>query len=401
MEIGWRGHPKARRRLTPQLRAAIRRSRRLPLIEAAVAQATDAVVITTAELDPPGPRIVYTNPSFSAMTGYAADELLGRSPRLLHGPATDRAVLDQVRSALEHGRTFQGEVINYRKDGQAYRVRWHMAPIRNSAGAPTHWVAIQRDISAETAAAAERVALFECAQEALRLRDDFLSVIAHELRTPITALRGYTELLRGAASGERPLHELARFGTLVAQQTERLTAVITELLDGERIYAGTLPLAQQPVDLVALSLEVAEAFRTVLPPTHTLRVEVPPAALLTVGDELRLRHVIEELLANALAFSPQGGTITVTLSRQGELIELAVQDMGIGIPEAAVPRVWERFYRASNVDQLRLPGLGVGLFSVHEIVRRHGGSVDVHSRQGVGSTVRVRLPIQPPAGRGA
>ncbi len=122
----------------------------LRLLQAAVDQSFDAVVITTAELDSPGPEIVYANPSFLRMTGYTMEELRGESPRILQGKATSRSTLDRLRAALEAGERFSARTVNYRKDGSPYNVEWSISPVRDESGRVTHFVSVQRDITAES-----------------------------------------------------------------------------------------------------------------------------------------------------------------------------------------------------------------------------------------------------------
>ncbi|MFP4251154.1 MAG: sensor domain-containing diguanylate cyclase [Guyparkeria sp.] len=122
----------------------------LRLLQAAVEQSFDAVIITTAELDRPGPEIVYANPAFLAMTGYRLDEVLGETPRLFQGEATHRPMLARLRAALSAGERFAAQTVNYRKDGSAYDVEWSISPVRDEAGRVTHFVSIQRDITLET-----------------------------------------------------------------------------------------------------------------------------------------------------------------------------------------------------------------------------------------------------------
>jgi PAS domain S-box-containing protein len=124
----------------------------LEVFKAAVEAAGEAILITSAELDEPGPRIEYANPAFTRMTGYEAHEVLGRSPRMLQGPGTDRAVLDRLRASLEAGEPAQGEALNYRKDGTAYTVEWLITPVRDAEGRIARWVSAQRDITERRAA---------------------------------------------------------------------------------------------------------------------------------------------------------------------------------------------------------------------------------------------------------
>ena len=119
----------------------------LRLLQAAVEATGEAILITTADLDEPGPTIVYANPAFTRLTGYAAEEALGRSPRFLQGPGTDRAALDRTRASLAAGEAFRGEVLNYRADGSTYWIEWLITPVRSVDGRVTHWVAAQRDVT--------------------------------------------------------------------------------------------------------------------------------------------------------------------------------------------------------------------------------------------------------------
>lgn len=117
------------------------------LLQAAVEATGEAILITTSDLDEPGPVIVYANPAFTKLSGYDATEAVGRSPRFLQGPGTDRTALDRTRAALEAGEAFQGEAVNYRKDGTTYRVEWLITPVRAGDGRITHWVSAQRDVT--------------------------------------------------------------------------------------------------------------------------------------------------------------------------------------------------------------------------------------------------------------
>ncbi|GJD49765.1 Blue-light-activated histidine kinase [Methylobacterium crusticola] len=124
----------------------------LEVLFAAVEASGEAILITSAELDEPGPRIEYANPAFTRMAGYAASEILGRTPRLLQGPGTDRAVLDRMRRSLEAGEPFQGEAMNYRKDGSTYVVEWLITPVRDAQGRTVRWISAQRDVTERRAA---------------------------------------------------------------------------------------------------------------------------------------------------------------------------------------------------------------------------------------------------------
>ena len=136
--------------------------RELGLLRAAVEAVGEAIVITGPDLDPPGPRIEYVNAGFTRMTGYTADEVVGRTPRILQGAGTDRAVLDRMRGAMEAGRPFRGEAVNYRKDGTEFAIEWLITPVLDGQGRVAHWVSAQRDVTErKRAAARQRLLLAE------------------------------------------------------------------------------------------------------------------------------------------------------------------------------------------------------------------------------------------------
>lgn len=140
------------------------------IIRAALDASTDAVLITTAELDPPGPQIIYVNPAFEKMTGYTAEEVIGQTPRILQGPKTERAVLDRLRKDLSEGRPFYGDTINYRKDGTAFHLEWRIGPIQNVAGQIEYYIAVQRDVTEQRREAEQLKDQVEQLREALEQR---------------------------------------------------------------------------------------------------------------------------------------------------------------------------------------------------------------------------------------
>jgi diguanylate cyclase (GGDEF)-like protein/PAS domain S-box-containing protein len=144
------------RALQRDIEARIRTEEKLRLLNSAVMQSKEAILITDAQLDLPGPRIVFANPAFTRLTGYGTEEVIGKTPRILQGPRTDRQVIDRLRRQLARGEVFDGEAVNYRKDGSAYDQEWQIAPIRDADGAVTHFVALQRDITERKRAADEQ-----------------------------------------------------------------------------------------------------------------------------------------------------------------------------------------------------------------------------------------------------
>ncbi len=234
------------------------------------------------------------------------------------------------------------------------------------------------------------------AEAALVLRDEFISIAAHELKTPVTSMVGYTQLLtsrmqRGEMTSERSQRALQ----VIGEQGIRLAQLITSLLDISRLQVGQFKLDCRTFDVCGLVRRVVAELVPVLE-QHTLVAQLPDVAIMIMGDDLRLEQVLQNLLQNAIKYSPYGGRITLGVERAGASVVIAVSDQGLGIPADAAAQLFERFYRASNMDHWRISGLGLGLYIVKEIVDRHGGTVEVQSVEGQGSTFTLRLPITPP-----
>jgi PAS domain S-box-containing protein len=255
-------------------------------------------------------------------------------------------------------------------------------------------------LARQCAQALERARLYEAeqaaraeAQEAVQLRDAFFSVATHELRTPLTTLLGQAQLLQrrlrgGRGSEERDQRSLA---TIVAQ-AQRLNQQITELLDLARLAQGQFSVDRAPLDMCALARQIVETVQPNLE-RHTVLYEDEGVALIVLGDAARLEQVLQNLLQNAIKYSPEGGPVTVRVARNDDDVQVSVSDRGMGIPQPALPHLFERFYRADHRRAQGIGGLGVGLYVVKEIVTLHGGTVGVESSEGVGSTFTIRLPL--------
>lgn len=253
-------------------------------------------------------------------------------------------------------------------------------------------IALAQGLAQRAALAVDNARLYEAAQAAVLVRDRFLALAAHELRTPLTAALGNVQLLarRLAQLGlddERALRKT----TLVEAQLRRLADLIALLLDVSHLEAGQLSIQRAPCDLCALARRVIELAEGTTD-QHTLRCETPAEPVVVLGDLVRLEQVVDNLLQNAVKYSPNGGTITLRVGRRQAHALLAVVDQGVGIPAEALPRVYERFYRVPHPELSAVSGMGIGLYVVREIVALHGGSVEVQSAEGAGSTFTIVLP---------
>jgi len=254
-------------------------------------------------------------------------------------------------------------------------------------------VALAEELVRRAALAIDNARLYREAQAAIQVRNQFLSIAAHELKNPLTSLLGQTHLLQRRLSRNGNLSERdLRALQVIANQSQRLNTMIGTMLDISRIETGQLQIMRAPVDLCALARQVVDEVQPMLE-QHTVVCVTPEAALIIEGDDNRLYQVLQNLIGNAIKYSPVGGSITVCVEQRGAQACVSIRDQGIGIPADMLMHVFQRFYRAANVEAHQIKGMGIGLYVVQEIVSLHGGDVTVESQEGAGSTFTVCLPL--------
>jgi signal transduction histidine kinase len=228
-------------------------------------------------------------------------------------------------------------------------------------------------------------------QEGERLKDEFFALVSHELRTPLTSIIGYLELV---LDDEDELSaDARRFLEVVDRNAKRLLRLVGDMLFVAQVEAGRLSLESEPVDLDTVTAEAVEAAQ---PAAERGGVRLTLTAGGTVrplsGDRDRLGQMLDNLISNALKFTPEGGRVEVVLRNAGDHAALEISDTGMGIPDAEQQQLFERFFRASSATSRAVPGAGLGLAIVKTIVEAHGGTVGLTSREGEGTTVRLELP---------
>jgi signal transduction histidine kinase len=225
------------------------------------------------------------------------------------------------------------------------------------------------------------------------VRDTLLAIASHELKNPLTSLLGNAQMLQRRLAGKGSLSARDEQAlSVIVDQARRMSTLIEALLDSARLESGQVQLEHLPLGLTALTERVVAEIQPTLA-QHTLALISQGESLMIAGDDLRLTQALHNLIGNAIKYSPQGGTITVRLERRDQTACVSVTDEGIGIPAAALPHLFERFYRAENVNGTPTGGLGIGLYVVKEVVDRHGGTVAVESTEGQGSTFTICLPL--------
>jgi len=310
---------------------------------------------------------VYTGLSFDQSTGMGWKEVLY--------PEEAEGIIRQWQDAVTGQKAFTAEYRLRREDGA---FRWHIVrnvPLFDDDGVLSGWFGSATDIH-------ELKALQQ-------QKEDFIGIASHELKTPVTSLRVYTEMLQEKfeAAGNR---EYAGFMVKMNVQVDRLTDLIRDLLDTTRITDGQLPLNLGPFDLNDLINERVEEIQR-LSARHQLQFNPDGAGVIT-ADRERISQVLTNLLSNAVKYSPQGGNVVISTGSTPDAVTVTVADSGIGIPEQAQAHIFDRFYRVHSAQTQTYPGLGLGLYISSEIVRRHGGKIGVASREGAGATFRFSIP---------
>ena len=234
------------------------------------------------------------------------------------------------------------------------------------------------------------------AREFARLKDEFVGLISHELRTPLSSILGYLELMRD--DDESPLsEEQLQYLGVAERNAHRLLRLVGDLLFTAQVESGRFPIDIKDAELrsvVAASVESANPVASNA--GVTLVSDVPDAPVLVRGDPVRLGQAVDNLVSNALKFTPSGGTVTVSLAREGDEAVIAVTDTGIGIPAVELSQLSQRFFRASTATRNAVPGVGLGLTITKAIVTAHGGRLDIQSEEGVGTSISLRLPVETP-----
>ncbi len=312
---------------------------------------------------------------FNPMPVYASEEIVGKTDADLMEPEEAAYISTLKRRVLETGESYH-EVIKATGIAGVRYFELFIEPWHNRNGQVIGVTGTSRDVTEQV--------------ELEQRKDNFISIASHELRTPITVLKGFTQILMRKLNQQGVEQSLAMLQKIDAQ-TRRLVKLIDELLDASKIQAGRLEYEAEPVDLDSLVHETTEVLQP-SSPTHILRVSGKTDAII-LGDKDRLGQVLTNLITNAIKYSPQASSVDILLSSSEKAAIVRVRDYGVGIAPIHQQHVFDRFYRAHDASDKTFRGLGMGLYIAHEIVKRHGGNLTVESEEGKGSTFTLSLPL--------
>ncbi len=336
----------------------------------------------------PDGRVATWNRGAERIKGYRAEEIVGRHFSAFYTPddVSSGKCEFELAVAAHEGR-FEDEAWRVRKDGTRFWANVVITAVHDHEGRLVGFAKITRDLTERKKAEEARLRLAQ-AQEALRLRDEFLLIAAHELRTPLTALLLQLQGLERAARDEdRPNAE--RLGRAVGS-SRRLAALVDLLFDVSRFATGHVTLDRRPVDLAEITRQLVVELHDSARQAGCALELVVEGPVLGVWDRLRLEGAITNLITNALRYGG-GGPVEIAVETRNGAAELSVTDQGPGVSEADLPRIFDRFERAAPADHHG--GLGLGLYLVREVAVAHGGSIRAERRRARGARFVLRLPI--------
>jgi PAS domain S-box-containing protein len=361
------------------------------LLSAIVKSCHDAIVSKTLD-----GIITSWNPGAEDMFAYPEDEVLGKSIRLII-PRDRQAEEDYILNQIRQGEKVDHfETVRLSKDGRRIDVSLTVSPILDAAGVIVGASKIARDISERKRFELEREQLLRAEQiahsqlnDALKARDHFIAVAAHELRNPLQVIQLTLSLLSHAYGDSEKTSRTVELLHKIDVQHRRLSSLVDRLLDVTLAQSGTLGLRSETFDLSVLIAEVAERFRAERP-APSLDLELEPG-IHGVWDRLRLEQVLTNLVSNAIKYGLQK-PVLITASLHGERAVVKVRDEGTGIESESLPRMFDIFGRSPTESSVQ-QGLGIGLWITKRIVEEHRGTLLVHSAPGKGSTFIVELPL--------
>ncbi len=354
------------------------------LMRVTLAGIGDAVITTDS-----GSRITFMNPAAEVVTGWTLREALGLQLESVFTSISEEShqpVESPSASVLRDGAVVgpAEHTVLIRKDGTSVPVDHRAAPIKGTDGTIIGCVLVFRDVT-------DRNRVEDALREADHRKDEFLAILAHELRNPLAPIRTSLELLK-RASGDAAVIQQAR--ATMERQVLQLVRLVDDLIDVGRITRNRLELKREPIELASVVHHAVEACRAhVESAGHELTIALPSRAVRLHADPIRLAQVFENLLTNACKFTEPGGRIRLTAERQEHDVVVTVEDTGVGIPPDMLPKVFDLFTQVDGSLDRSAGGLGIGLSLVRQLVQMHGGSVEARSEGvGTGSTFVVRLP---------
>jgi PAS domain S-box-containing protein len=374
----------------------------LRLLESVITNANDAVLVTEAQsTDGGGPNIVYVNEAFNKMTGYTVEEVMGKTPRILQGPKTNQTELLRIREALSKNETIEVEIVNYKKNGEEYWVNFTIVPVADKEGIITHFVAIQRDVTArrrQEEMAREKLEhqvkertrelneALSKEKELVELKGKFVAIASHEFRTPLATINFATNYLKDYADRIQPL-DFKRKLESIEKQVKHMTFLLDDMLTLSKSESGRTKAIARKIDIHEFFTKIVEEVLYTAKSQHNIMFTFDSEVREVEIDEKLLRNVFINLLTNAIKFSPESTEVSLAVRSVGNQLRISVKDQGLGIPSNEFDKIFDPFHRGSNAGAIH--GTGLGLSIVKKAVELLEGELDFKSEVGKGSEFTV------------
>ncbi len=359
----------------------------------AICSSSNGILITDASL--PDNPVIYVNPAFERLTGYSAEETVGRNCRFLQGEDTDRETVAAIREAIKAEQEINVVILNYKKDGTPFWNDLTIAPVRDEAGTVTHCIGVQNDVTDRKRAEEDLIAAKEGAEVASRTKSQFLANMSHELRTPLNAIIGYSEMLQEQAE-DLNANDLVPDLLKIHTAGKHLLTLINDILDLSKIEAGKMDLYLESFDVERMVREVSATIEPLMArkdnqfSVHVAK-DLPPMH----ADLTKVRQSLFNLLSNSAKFTERGSielSVTPREVNGAPGVEMRVSDTGIGMTAEQISRLFEPFTQADRSTTRKFGGTGLGLAITRRFARLMGGDIEVESEPGRGSTFRILLP---------
>jgi len=353
---------------------------KLQLQAKALQAVDDAIMITNRR-----GVIVWVNPAFERLTGYESGEVVGSTPRILKSGRHDGKFYNRLWQTIRSGNVWRHEMVDRKKKGEFFTIDTAISPIRDGRGEITHFVSVTRDIT-------ERKQAEKAREEAIAARTQFISMASHEVRTPLTAIKEGIRLVLTESTG--PLNsDQKELLEIVRRNSERLSRLINDLLDFQKLKSGKMEFDMRQNDINAVVREIAETMKPLVDEKGLhLVTDVDETIPGIVFDKDRIQQVLTNVVSNAIKFT-KTGSVTIRTSWHDNTVQVSVRDTGPGIRSEDLPKLFHEFEQLATCNDRKIGGTGLGLAISRQIMKKHNAKIWAESEPGKGTVVHFVLPV--------